>query len=74
MKLNGQSRDAIGKATGFHLKLTTKSFVLFAHFVWDIVILLAKLSLSLQNRTCSVADVADKLQAMISVLQTLKEQ
>ncbi|KAK2156391.1 hypothetical protein LSH36_214g01000 [Paralvinella palmiformis] len=44
-------------------KLTCKSFVVFAHFVWDVVV---QLSLSLQSCTCSVAD---RLQATISVLK-----
>ena len=74
IKLNGQSKDAIGKASGFHQRLTGRGFVVFGHFVWDVVVQLAKLSLSLQNRACSVADVADKLQATISVLEHQREQ
>jgi len=63
VKQKGQSKEAIGKASGFHKKLTCKSFVVFAHFVWDVVV---QLSLSLQSCTCSVAD---RLQATISVLK-----
>ena len=62
------------KASGFHQKLTSRSFVVFGHFMWDIVIQLSKLSLFLQSRTCSVADVADRLQATISVLQQMRQQ
>ncbi|KAK2147630.1 hypothetical protein LSH36_544g06011 [Paralvinella palmiformis] len=61
VKQKGQSKE----------KLTCKSFVVFAHFVWDVVVQLAKLSLSLQSRTCSVAD---RLQATISVLKLDTEQ
>ena len=61
VKQKGQSKE----------KLTCKSFVVFAHFVWHVVVQLAKLSLSLQSRTCSVAD---RLQATISVLKLDTEQ
>ena len=52
-KQNGQLKDAIGKTSGFHQKLTSRSFVVFGHLMWDIVIQLSKLSLSLQSRICS---------------------
>ncbi|KAK2170665.1 hypothetical protein LSH36_1g07044 [Paralvinella palmiformis] len=55
-------------------KLTCKSFVVLGYIVWDVVLQLAKLSLSLQSCTCSVADVADRLQVTVSVLKLYTEQ
>ena len=49
---------AIDGAQGLHDKLTLKSTVEFGHFLWDIVIILAKLSLFLQSTNRSVAEVA----------------
>ena len=69
IKLNGQAKDAIGKASGFHQSLMGRGFVVFGHFVWNVVVQLAKLSLSLQKRACSEADVADKLRETTWVLE-----
>jgi len=55
-------------------KLTCKSFVVLGYIVWDVVLQLAKLSLSLQSCTSSVADVADRLQVTVSVLKLYTEQ
>ena len=73
VKLNGQSVDAKAKARGFHDKLTDKVTVEFGHFMWDIVICLARLSLVLQTRGYSVAEVADQLHAQIAVLEKYAE-
>lgn len=74
VKENGQSTDAKARARGFHDKLMSKKTVYFGHFLWDTLITLARLSVFLQTRTLSVAEVADQLDGQIAVLEKYAEQ
>ena len=74
VKEDGQSVDAKARARGFHEKLTTRVFVEFGNFMWDVVINLASLSKFLQRRDCSIADVANQLAGHVAVLEKYSEQ
>ena len=74
MKDFGQSGTAKAKASGLYNKLTSRTVVEFGHFLWDIVITLSELSLSLQKRDLSVAQVAAKLDGVMGLLMKYGEQ
>ena len=74
VKLHGQSQDAKAKARGFHEKCVNRSMVEFGHFLWDLVISLSRLSLALQKRGSSIAEVATQLDAQVAVLEKYSEQ
>ena len=55
------SQVAKSEVAGYYKKLTSRSTVEFGHFLWDVVVSLAKLSLGLQTRNSVVSDIADHL-------------
>lgn len=48
--------------------------MLFGHPLWDIVIVLAQLSLFLQAKTLAIADIANYLDSKVAILETYAEQ
>ena len=67
----GQLVDARAKAGGFYTKLKTQQFVEFGHFLWDVVMSLSKLSLLLQKKNASVADVSNAMFSQVDVLKQM---
>ena len=65
---------AKGKATGFVKSLRTKSLLLFLHFMLDVVTSLSTLSLGLQLKNISIADVDSRKEATQNHLETLKTE
>ncbi|XP_078786303.1 uncharacterized protein LOC105358288 [Oryzias latipes] len=65
--------DAKAKARGLHNKLTSRHVMLFGHPLWDIVIVLAQLSLFLQAKTLAIADIANYLDSKVAILETYAE-
>lgn len=70
----GQSATAKAKASGFYKKLTSRSMVEFGHFLWDVIIVLSKLSLALQRRDISIAEVSDQVDGVMAVLVKYGEE
>ena len=62
-----------GQSHGFHDKLKDRTTVEFIHFLWDLVIILSRLSLALQKRGSSLAEVANQVSATVSLLEKYSE-
>ena len=46
----------------------------FGHFLWDVIIVLSKLSLALQRRDISIAEVSDQVDGVMAVLVKYGEE
>jgi hypothetical protein len=68
----GVTSDALGKAKGFLKIMKEPATLKFMLFMTDVVSLLSKLSLMLQDTSASVADIKQKLDATISILRKYK--
>lgn len=66
---NTASSDAVVKAKGYLVIMRTPAMITFMLFMSDVVRLLSKFSLMLQETTATVASIKQKLDATISVLK-----
>ena len=69
VKEHGHSQKMKTKASGLLKKLTSRRMVEFGHFLWDVVITMSQLSLSLQKRDCCAAEVSDHMHVATVLLQ-----
>lgn len=62
------------KAIGFLALLTSKDYVNYMHFLWDVTEVLARLSKTLQRKTNCVSDTFVELKLARSGLESLLER
>jgi len=68
----GSSADARGKAKNYLGHLLKKDVVLYLHFLRDVTSALSTLSLAMQRREATVADLHAIVQTTQKVLQKFK--
>ena len=70
--IDGQSKDAKAKASGFVKKLLQFRCAYFFHFLMDLYKILARMSLEFQKNDTSVENVTRKLEATLEALRSLQ--
>lgn len=72
MQLPGGSRGAKTKAIGFLVTLRQRDIIKMAHLLFDVLLMLSKLSLVAQTVTATVADVHATLTSAVATLAMYK--
>ena len=74
MQVQPGSSDQKAKAKGLLQKLKRRDIVIFAHFVFDVILILKKLSLVAQGKASLVSDVQSSLNLTLAMLSKYEKR